>query len=150
MMQTSGESSVRRGAPSLLIKLIYAIIIVLLCIGSLERNEIWGSGVSLWEDVVKKSPNKSRGYVNLGAEYILDGRYDEAIQASQKGIKLDENEYSFYYNIGVAKYFQKDLEGAYPFAHKAAVMHKDTMTLTHLGFILKEMGYRVENGKVVK
>jgi tetratricopeptide (TPR) repeat protein len=34
-----------------------------------ERNKIWSNEVTLWQDVIKKSPGKARGYLNLGHAY---------------------------------------------------------------------------------
>jgi tetratricopeptide (TPR) repeat protein len=44
------------------------------------RNAVWKSPVSLWNDVVKKSPGKARGHSNLGEAYFKAGLMDEAIE----------------------------------------------------------------------
>ena len=41
---------------------------------------IWKDDLSLWEDIVKKSPNKARGYNNLGTSYGYSGWIDMAIK----------------------------------------------------------------------
>lgn len=53
-----------------------------------KRNSVWQSEVSLWEDVVKKSPGKSRGHYNLALASMLKGRYDEAIVSYERAFRL--------------------------------------------------------------
>jgi tetratricopeptide (TPR) repeat protein len=43
-----------------------------------ERNGVWESRASLWEDVLRKSPRNPRAHNNLGAAYAKAGRLDEA------------------------------------------------------------------------
>jgi hypothetical protein len=43
-----------------------------------ERNKVWMTDVSLWEDVVRKSPLKTKGHFNLGLIYLRKGLIDNA------------------------------------------------------------------------
>ena len=43
-----------------------------------EHNKVWKTEVSLWEDAVKKSPNKMRPHYNLGKAYERNGMLDQA------------------------------------------------------------------------
>jgi tetratricopeptide (TPR) repeat protein len=56
---------------------------------SYSRNNVWESNVSLWEDVVEKSPNKARGHNNLGSFYSEKGFNDKAIREFQAALRLD-------------------------------------------------------------
>jgi len=49
-----------------------------------QRNIIWKSGTSLWQDVIRKSPNKARPYKNLGVAYYRDNIYHQAITQFKK------------------------------------------------------------------
>jgi len=60
--------------------LILLLIIIAFLIASYSRNMIWKDDLSLWEDIVKKSPNKARGYNNLGTSYGYSGWIDMAIK----------------------------------------------------------------------
>jgi tetratricopeptide (TPR) repeat protein len=53
-----------------------------------KRNEVWRSDVSLWEDVVKKSPEKDRGHYNLGLAYQNRKMLGEAIEQYEAAIKI--------------------------------------------------------------
>lgn len=67
------------------------------------RNAVWGDSVRLLEDVVKKSPNSTRSYYNLGIAYSDQGRIDDAIRAYQTVIRLDPAfSTDVYNNLGVA------------------------------------------------
>jgi len=57
---------------------IYALIFVLLMYLTIERNTIWRSELSLWEDAVKKSPHKVRVLNNRAYAYMLEGKLDMA------------------------------------------------------------------------
>ncbi len=52
------------------------------------RNRVWRDEETLWSDVVRKSPNKGRGYVNLGVALYDRGRIDESIALLEQAIAL--------------------------------------------------------------
>jgi tetratricopeptide (TPR) repeat protein len=56
--------------------LIFVIVIFL--IFTYSRNPIWQTEVSLWSDVVDKSPEKARPHFNLGLALLNDNRPLEA------------------------------------------------------------------------
>ncbi len=67
---------------------ILAVIVVVLTGATYARNIIWKDEVSLWEDVVSKSPEKERGHNNLGKAYKSQGLLDKAIEQYQSAIEL--------------------------------------------------------------
>ncbi|MBU0469241.1 MAG: tetratricopeptide repeat protein, partial [Candidatus Omnitrophica bacterium] len=69
-----------------------------------QRNKVWENSLTLWQDVVKKSPNKARGHNNLGAEFIRRGKYDLALVEANKTLELNAGYYKAYYNRGIAYY----------------------------------------------
>ncbi len=44
----------------------FALIILALASATYARNSVWKDKVSLWEDIVRKSPGLGMGYDNLG------------------------------------------------------------------------------------
>ncbi len=68
------------------------------------RNIVWQSEESLWEDVIRNSPMKARGYNGLGLAYFNRGRYDRAIEAFAKAIALHPAYGVAFNNIGNALY----------------------------------------------
>jgi Tfp pilus assembly protein PilF len=66
-----------------------AIAVVLVLSGATyERNTVWQSEISLWEDTVRKAPNTSFGHLYLGKAYERVGLTDKAIGAYKKSIIL--------------------------------------------------------------
>ncbi|MBI4837892.1 MAG: tetratricopeptide repeat protein [Nitrospirae bacterium] len=50
--------------------LLLTAILVVFSVATYQRNIIWQDKVKLWEDVVRKSPGKARGYFHLGLAYL--------------------------------------------------------------------------------
>jgi tetratricopeptide (TPR) repeat protein len=67
------------------------LVLIVITLSSMAhlRNGIWKSKISLWEDVVKKSPNKPRGHINLGTAYGDEGMADKAIEHFMIALNLD-------------------------------------------------------------
>ncbi|GAB4483098.1 MAG: tetratricopeptide repeat protein [Thermodesulfovibrionales bacterium] len=63
------------------------------------RNETWKGHLSLFEDVVKKSPAKARGHTDLGTSYYHLGRYEEAVAQYEQAIALDRTYLETYWNL---------------------------------------------------
>ncbi|MBI5196463.1 MAG: tetratricopeptide repeat protein [Nitrospirae bacterium] len=58
--------------------LLLTTILVVLSIASYQRNAVWQDAVTLWEDVVRKSPLLSRPHIHLGQALAEKGRWDNA------------------------------------------------------------------------
>jgi tetratricopeptide (TPR) repeat protein len=77
-------------------------VVVMLGGATYGRNRVWQSKITLWEDVVMKSPEKSRAHFNLGEAYGEQKRTDEAISAYKTALQF-KPDYFFadaYYNLG--------------------------------------------------
>lgn len=65
------------------------LLIVVFIYGTIQRNKIWAGGpVAVWADVVKKSPNKVRGHINLAMAYIHLGDRPNALKEIQTVLRL--------------------------------------------------------------
>ncbi len=95
--------------------LAVGMIISVLCVLTYQRNRVWETGITLWEDVVQKSPNKIRAHHNLGTYYRNAGRFDDALKCYDKALSLEPN-YTIAINqkAGVLRE-----QGKYPEALKA-------------------------------
>jgi protein O-mannosyl-transferase len=123
--------------PSILISLIFVIAIwrlikydklkifilsgfvVLLSFWTLQRNSVWENSISLWQDCVKKSPNKDRPHADLGRSYELAGRLDEAIEEFEKTLKINPLHQFALRNMGLAMYKKGNLDESISFYRKA-------------------------------
>jgi len=65
------------------------IIVIIFSYLTFKRNEVWKDGISLWSDVIKKSPNKSRPYHNRGFHYLTQKEYNKALADFNKTIELN-------------------------------------------------------------
>jgi len=66
------------------------------------RNSVWKTNISLWEDVVEKSPSKGRPHYNLAVAYTTQGRDEEAIQEFLAAIKANPDYFEARYNLAKA------------------------------------------------
>jgi tetratricopeptide (TPR) repeat protein len=66
-------------------------LLFVLLIGTVRRNEVWRSEISLWDDVIAKSPHKARPYNNLGRAYFNRGQFDRALAVAQRGVQNVED-----------------------------------------------------------
>jgi tetratricopeptide (TPR) repeat protein len=73
-----------------------------------KRNVIWQSEVSLWEDVVKKSPEKSSAHNNLANTYKAMGLTNKAMEHYVIALQLTPSNADFHNNLGVA-YWSKGM-----------------------------------------
>lgn len=80
------------------------IVIIVLCLGATtyRRNLVWSTGVSLWSDVVKKSPGKARPHNNLGLAYCWDRTYFRAAFHLRQALRFKPEWINPRYNLGIA------------------------------------------------
>ncbi len=117
---------------------IFLVMILLLSMGTYSRNRLWNNPIDLWKDCVKKSPNKARPYVNLGAAYIEAGVYDKAFEMNQKAIQIDAKYAYAYYNLSILYQKMGESNKAIAMAKKSLEIDPDTeMAYYSLGAILK-------------
>ncbi|HET6515676.1 MAG TPA: tetratricopeptide repeat protein [Thermodesulfovibrionales bacterium] len=100
-------TSRRKGSVKVLITLL-AITSLFLAGLTFARNIVWSSEVSLWEDVIQKSPMKARGYNGLGLAYYNMRQYDRAIAQFERAVALYPSYGAAFNNLGNALY-QKGL-----------------------------------------
>lgn len=67
-----------------------------------QRNNLWLDPVILWKDVIKKSPDKARGFLNLGAVLVEKGNYEEGILYYKRALSLEPAYALTFYNLGNA------------------------------------------------
>lgn len=83
--------------------------VLVLSVAAYMRNDVWRSEVSLWKDVVSKSPEKLRGHYNLGAAYAKQGWFDDAIKEFRIILRMKKKDFdTLHYNLGWV-YFKKNM-----------------------------------------
>ncbi|MGD0340006.1 MAG: tetratricopeptide repeat protein [Bacteroidota bacterium] len=63
-------------------------IILIFAVIAYARNEVWKDEITLWNDCVMKSPNKSRVYLNRGLAYHKQEMFNEALRDYESALRL--------------------------------------------------------------
>jgi len=81
---------------------VSVVLAAILGLATMHRNEVWASEVSLWRDVVQKSPGKARPHNNLGRALGRLHKEQEALPHFLSAIRNDPNSFRAHNNLGVA------------------------------------------------
>lgn len=89
------------------------VILLILFSGiTYARNRVWGSEKIFWEDVIRKSPQKARGYNNLGQFYCATGKTEKGFGLFEKALQLDPRYVPAHFNLAAGYQRAGDLEQA--------------------------------------
>ncbi len=72
-----------------------------LSVASIKRSQVWKDGLTLWTDVVRKSPDKVRGHFNLGLYYIDEERFAVSVDEFNRALEIDPEYDKAYYGLGL-------------------------------------------------
>ena len=86
---------------------LLALGVVVLAGTAAARNGVWQDEVSIWEDIVAKSPLKARAHGNLGNAYQSRGRFAEADREYRETARLDPKDPGARINLGTICYRQQ-------------------------------------------
>jgi tetratricopeptide (TPR) repeat protein len=81
--------------------IILSLMVALCSLSTYHRNHVWKDEISLWNDVVSKSPKKLRPYNQRGLAYFDKGEYDKALTDFTRAIGLNQDYADGYYNRGL-------------------------------------------------
>lgn len=103
------------------------------------RTLDWRSEERLWADAAAKGPHMARPWVNLGKAYLNQGRWQEAIAASRRGLALDPNLALAHYNIATA-YLEEEKWDAAAAGYRRALEIRPDLVQAHnnLGNVRRE------------
>lgn len=92
--EIAGKKSIKPVIP------ILFLVVACFSILAYYRNAVWKDRISLWDDTVRKSPNKARPYYNRGLAYELKSEPDKAILDYSKAIEIKPDFFEAYNNRG--------------------------------------------------
>lgn len=78
------------------------MLIIILGFFTWQRNVVWSSQISLWSDVVSKSPGQIDARVNLGRAYMLENRYQDAFEVYSRAVDEGHGSVDIYANMGAS------------------------------------------------
>ena len=127
----------RWAKPAWLKPLILCALTIVAAVWTYERNEVWRDRITIWEDCVKKSPNKARPYNNLGVALADDGQYSKATEQYHKALQINPYYPNAYANLGFVLAKQGNVEESIAqFLKALALKPGDYETLSNLGVAL--------------
>ncbi|MBI5099762.1 MAG: tetratricopeptide repeat protein [Nitrospirae bacterium] len=88
---------------------LFSLIVIVLATATYARNAVWKDKITLWEDVVSKSPKNARANNNLGASYYEKSMPDRAIEYLSIALHLKPDYVDAYNNLGIS-YYEKGLK----------------------------------------
>jgi tetratricopeptide (TPR) repeat protein len=89
---------------------LLSILVIAASIGTYQRNRVWASAVTLWQDCVSKSPRKARPYNNLGVALASAGRIQDAYENYHTALRLKPDYALAHYNLGYTLARNGDLD----------------------------------------
>ncbi len=109
-----GLGGLRDARPRLAAPLAIAASAYLVVLGfaTWERTLVWRDGLSLWNDVLAKYPDKALAYNNRGLALAEQSRLAEAIEDYDRAIFLEPDYVKAFNNRGSAKLLRGDHEAA--------------------------------------
>lgn len=106
-----------------------------------QRNKVWQAPLSLWQDSVKKSPNKARPNNNLGHAYLVLGETDSALYYFEKAISFKPDYVEALNNKGLVLYQRGDYEAAVHEFQKAMTFKPDyAPAVNNVGLAWSKLG----------
>ncbi|MBI3609124.1 MAG: tetratricopeptide repeat protein [Nitrospirae bacterium] len=122
-----------------------SLILLILSSAAYQRNHVWKDDFSLWKDAVNKSPGKARAHHNLGLEYEVQRRLDEAAQEYRLALKLQPDFVLAYNNLGNILVKQGRIEEAVQEYRRALKLQSDSdMIHNNLASALLDQGHLAE------
>jgi protein O-mannosyl-transferase len=89
-----------------------AMLLGIIAFGAYNRNSVWQSPLTFWEDNARKAPSKARVHNNFGVALCEAGHYDQAVHEYQTAITLDRYYADPLSNVAVAYSMQKQTDKA--------------------------------------
>jgi tetratricopeptide (TPR) repeat protein len=124
---------------------LLAVILLLFGLATYSRNMTWRDPVTLWSDVVKKSPAKARAIYNLGQAYDVKGAAEKAADLYQTAIRLDPYLGHAYNNLANIYEKQGRVELAiWLYSKVIALYPEDAIARTNLGGVYAKQGRYAE------
>jgi len=121
--------------------LLLCAVVGVFSVWTYQRNLVWQSDLTLWGDVLKKSPDKARPHTNYGIALMDRDRVDEAIPHFERAVELAPNVPPVHRNLGRALYRQGRLDEAIEQYRKALVLKPGEVEfILELGSLLEKKG----------
>ncbi|MDO8736770.1 MAG: tetratricopeptide repeat protein [Thermoleophilia bacterium] len=115
----------RKGLTSKVAITAMALLVLVSAFMAFERNNIWHDRISLWQDVVEKSPGKARPQTNLGKAYSDNGELEKAQSHLVLALAIKPDYTVAQYVLGANYAMQGKYDEATAWLHKATEIQPD-------------------------
>jgi tetratricopeptide (TPR) repeat protein len=119
---------------------LIAIVVTAWSFLAIERNFVWHTEKTLWEDTINVSPTSYKAYHNLGDIYFKAGNYDKAFNIFNRLKELDPSSIVADYYRGKQLFNISDYPGAIDVLDKALVKRESMEIRDLLGQSYESMG----------
>ncbi|MBU0467770.1 MAG: tetratricopeptide repeat protein [Candidatus Omnitrophica bacterium] len=120
---------------------VLSIVVILFSALTFKRNKVWDNEITLWEDVLSKSPNKTKPLINLGNAYFKKRKYEKALELFQKAVVIDDKAEEAYNGMGLIYKERGEFERALENYNKVLVLKPGrAQTFSNRGVVYKSMG----------
>ena len=65
------------------------VVILALCVGTVQRNKVWSSSIALWTDCIEKSPANYLAHNSLGRAWREEKEFDKAIACFREAVRVN-------------------------------------------------------------
>ena len=83
------------------VKTLSIILLCVLSFSSYLRANVWRSGITLYEDILRNFPNSFVALNSVGVEYMMRDNNDKALYYLNKSIQVAPQNYKGYFNRGL-------------------------------------------------
>lgn len=118
---------------------VLSLVILTFSVWAYQRNGTWKDPVTLWQDVVSKSPAKARPHNNLGHELYESNKTEEAMGHLKAALKIEPHHPETLNNLGVVHMAQDQISEAIAYLKTALGHHpQNKLALYNLGLALEK------------
>jgi tetratricopeptide (TPR) repeat protein len=123
---------------------VCAGVALLAGIATHARAEVWSNPIALWEDTLRKSPNKPRAYLQLAQSYYDAGEFSKAVETFERVSKIEPPEYNTLVNWALALQRLGRFDESLVKMRQAAAMEPTAHVWSQIGMIHAQRGQRAE------
>jgi tetratricopeptide (TPR) repeat protein len=101
---------------------IVAGVSLILGILTVQRNQVWKNGLTLWKDAEEKSPGLARPHLNLGFAYQSAGQTDAALAEYRHSLSVNPRLAPAYINMSAIYFSRNELDRSEAALRKAVAL----------------------------
>jgi len=119
------------------------VIVATFSILTFQRNKVWKNEMTLWRDVVSKSPNKSRPHISLSKAYFDTGNLKLAEKHINRALELNPKSHRAFTSRGLIYYQRNKYNDALNDFNKAIkILNRYSEAFMYRANLLAKMGQK--------